>query len=722
MVNSHQTNNLIDFHVHGIGSVFKDTFATASYDHICAYFQKLAEEKSTDITIALTEHDCSVITFDEYKKLTQKYPNVKLALGMESNTSLRTATDDIFGRAHVLLYADMTNDESIKKWLDCKELKDLSEINTFQLPCNYIYVRDYCNAFNILYQTNLDVEKISRELGDTRLLKEHVQQKLFETVLQHIMKNPSPYFSDCHTREQFAKKLARTKVMEIKRNPIYTLGLKPSMYNRNGIIENLKLALYRYNEIYGDNFQLDSLKKQIQFNTLSADKMDEKFINIIAARIAASETACQKLGIDSEAEDVVEQIAFKINKDNKKPTMDFRDYVQMGPKIDRFGEKLYIAKSLLNKHLHINITNDVLARILDAAKPRENMRKEFIFWVKKEIEIKNPELYKEIKDLSTEEFCDYKFGQNKHGDITINNLVSTSQTDQKFQSSDVRTRLEELNVIAQKTGAHLVLAHPNSKFEYREGVVIPSNDLKGFDGEFLTSKTKNILLNKIANHQDITTEDAKKIENPRLFKLDLFLKLCRKNGINFEGFEIAKSDMDSSYLMNSLIYAVKHNMSVSFGSDTHLSNLQYYYNLKQEGKIDQDTFDKLCDHAYKIKDNTYDGQKYAREYLSKFSIDGNTHGKIKLINTPVLKSHKRYFPSKGGYYMVAKTSLCDKVFNKNKNSDVLLRINIAGRDYEFKKDDLINMPYKITGSSESKSDKQSKNQNNNNKKGHGETL
>ena len=102
--------NIVDFHIHGIGSNYKDDFATASYDQICAYFENYAQKLKHNVVIALTEHDVAILTYQQYKDLSKKYPHVKIIPGMESNTSLETATDGIFETAHILNYADVSSD------------------------------------------------------------------------------------------------------------------------------------------------------------------------------------------------------------------------------------------------------------------------------------------------------------------------------------------------------------------------------------------------------------------------------------------------------------------------------------------------------------------------------------------------------------------------------------------------------------------------------------
>ena len=713
-----RANKMIDFHIHGIGSYYKDTFATASYDHICAYFQKIADENNANFSVAITEHDVSVLSYEEYKKLQQKYPNVKLVLGMETNCNLRTATYDVFKRAHVLLYADMSSEATIKKWFECKELNDLSKINLFQIPCNYQFVEDYCRAFNVLFETNLDEKKIAKELGDIKLSKEIIKSRLFKILLTEVSKAPSPFFANCKTQEQLAKKILTAKVMQVKSDQKYTLGLSPSVYGRKTLLQNINLAIKQYNKIYKDNFSLEDLKNEINMNTLTSGNVDLKFLPVVAKRILKNKQICKEMEMDPKDKDALNILIDKIMSDNKKPNLSFNKYFDNGPKIDNFGQKLYIAKSVLNKHLNTKITNEILARILDKAKSLDDMKNEFIFWVKSQIKKYNPSVYKKIKNLSYDEFCEYKFGENKHGDISLNNLIPKNQIKHNFQSSDVRTKLEELKIIVDKTNAKLVLAHPNSIFSYRDGATISRDCFTDFVGAYLSKKDKADIFKLCQHNERFPIEKIKSVDNTRLLKLDLFFNLCKKHGINFDGFEFTMSDIDSSSFMNNMIYAAKNDMAVSFGSDTHLSCLNHYYDLLRDGKIDQRTFDKLIGHAYKVKDNTYESQKYIKKYMSKFELDGK-QGQSKLINNPVIKSSNRVFPKKTRYW-VSRTSICDKVL-RNKTTDTMLEIRINGQNYEFKRSDLKKMSYKILTEKGSKNYKiynNKSNKNNRNNKSH----
>ena len=157
--------NLIDFHVHGKGSYFKDKFANASYEDICKFFQGVAEEEGKDLVVAFTDHDNVAITYDEFKRLREKYPRVKIVLGMESNAKLTYSTNGLFEKAHVLLYADMSSEEGIKKWFDCKELQALSKINTFlvRFPSPYLRIKTNVEKLNAKYNMKLDAHAIAKK-------------------------------------------------------------------------------------------------------------------------------------------------------------------------------------------------------------------------------------------------------------------------------------------------------------------------------------------------------------------------------------------------------------------------------------------------------------------------------------------------------------------------------------------------------------------------------
>ena len=50
--------NIVDFHIHGIGSNYKDDFATASYDQICAYFENYAQKLKHNVVIVSKVKPC----------------------------------------------------------------------------------------------------------------------------------------------------------------------------------------------------------------------------------------------------------------------------------------------------------------------------------------------------------------------------------------------------------------------------------------------------------------------------------------------------------------------------------------------------------------------------------------------------------------------------------------------------------------------------------------
>ena len=123
---------IIDMHNHAIFSKIADADKDLSigYDQIFALMQRKAEAEGKDVVIAITEHDNFSMKKEDYLRFRKKYPNVKIILGFEANADLTTATSGAFKKAHILVYADMSSEESINKWFDSKALQGLSTIKT----------------------------------------------------------------------------------------------------------------------------------------------------------------------------------------------------------------------------------------------------------------------------------------------------------------------------------------------------------------------------------------------------------------------------------------------------------------------------------------------------------------------------------------------------------------------------------------------------------------
>ena len=176
--------------------------------------------------------------------------------------------------------------------------------------------------------------------------------------------------------------------------------------------------------------------------------------------------------------------------------------------------------------------------------------------------------------------------------------------------------------------------------------------------------------------------------------------ICKKNGINFTGFEITKNDLcDLPNLFNKLIYAAKNGYEVSFGSDTHLSKSVKYYNLYRQNKISEDKFNKLKNHLKSIGDTIAIENNYRKLYGHKFrkSLNlTNYESHCLKIDKPVIKNHPEepIYAAKE-YNRVIGTSFADKVFHINQNVDnkPMFVIDIKDEIYSFNKDDLSKMDY-----------------------------
>ena len=613
--------NLIDFHVHGKGSFFKDKFANASYDDMCAYFQGIAEEEGKDVVVAFTEHDNVAITYDEYKKLSEKYPNVKIVLGMECNTKLTYSTNGLFEQAHVLVYADMSSEEGIKKWFDCKELQALSKLNTFtvRFPTPFMKAKKYVEEFNKTFGMRLNAKAIASVFEKYK----PTDKDKFRTDFLELL----------------AKQLYSNKEAYSERGGYFYKSILDKKYNHSTDVSKIKFK--------------DVLNKLYDFGTSA------------------------------------------LNDNGKNKYL---------------GSSLYILKNVLGKYLNLKISNEEFAKVLDGAKSYEQMRNLFLKFTKYKIQKHNPALYNKIKDLSPNEFANYELGDGGYGKIILNNFFPRNLTDKwAIDKSDVnftvRTRLSELNTIAEKTGGYLMLAHPNSMFTYNQDTIFTGKDME-FISESIFSKTKYSKLKKeIKSNKSMPMQGIFDTSNNALLKLDLFLNICKKNGIKFTGFEITKDDLRNKHnLVNKLIYAAKNDYEVSFGSDTHLSKIVKYYNLLKQNKIDEATFTKLKAQLVSKGDTIASENAYKKLYGKKFGKSLNiTSGDsyAHKLEEPLVKKYveEPIYAAKQ-YNRVVQTSFADKIFGINQHmaNKPMLTLNIKDDVYSFDKEDLKRTDYlKVAG-------------------------
>ena len=700
--------NIVDFHIHGIGSAYKDGYATASYDHICAYFQRYAESKKRKAVIAFTEHDCNIMTYEKYKELQNKYPNVKIILGMEANAKLTHATDGVFEVAHVLAYADMSSEESIKKWLDCEELKDLSKIRTFQVPTqepsNEYIITDFCKKLNSQYGTKIDIKELVDKFGNSRLGSRDLQRRVIYYLAEKIFENKDFAFSDCKNVEEVSSKLKSLEFFVDKKHSFYG-GLTPSQYGFSREID-VMLAITELEKNIGKSINIEEFCSKLDYG-LTSDEFDEQFATLAAEIMSKEKAFLKKINIDNVMlslgkkhftnKDIQQFIRSRILKNArfncvKKSTSQF--FVS-GVFMENFGERLYMAKSILNKNIGTKITNREIAELLNNTKSRDVMRNQFINLVKFSLKYNQPELYKKIEKLPIDELSKTTLGRNKHGVISLDRLVTPNPSANKDATQDIRTALEEINGIIKKTGGHLILAHPDLVFKYADGKSVPVDAFRDTDRE-LVSKSKYKEIKK--DLYDYGCVDTLKLQGSKqkLLKLELFFRLCKKNGIKFDGFEIRKSNIvDRENLRNYLIYAAKNNYDISFGSDTHLSNMHFYNDLLRDEKITQGVFDKLAKHADKIGDNTASTNAYQIYYPSKFRTESQNidFANIKDMK-PCIKTDKYGKLYNINKYTVVQTSFCDKMIGKSYvGHSPLMTLIYNNKLYFFSRESLKYMNY-----------------------------
>src|SRR5574344_1616029 len=121
------TKKNINFHMHNIDSMQKDTFANATPEQSFEYINYNAKKYGIKNCIAFTNHDNFLwngeqLTLAKFRDIEKAYPQTDITLGAECNTSLVHATNGIFDQAHITCYANMSSDETISKWVDSKEL------------------------------------------------------------------------------------------------------------------------------------------------------------------------------------------------------------------------------------------------------------------------------------------------------------------------------------------------------------------------------------------------------------------------------------------------------------------------------------------------------------------------------------------------------------------------------------------------------------------------
>ena len=700
--------NIVDFHIHGVGSVYKDAFATASYDHICAYFQRLAESKKRNAVIAFTEHDCSIMTYKKYKELQNKYPNVKIILGMEANVKLTHATDKVFEVAHVLAYADMSSEESIKKWLDCEELKDLSKIRTFQVPTqdpsNEYIITNFCDNLNSQYGTKIDIKDVVDKFANSKLGSRDLQTRVIYYLAEKIFENKDFAFANCKNVEEVLTKLKSLEFL-VDKKPGFYGGLMPSQYGFSKEI-NVMLAVKKLEKNIGKSINIEELNGKLNYG-LASDKFDEQFATLAAEIMLQDKAFIKKINIDNVMlsqgkkhptnKDIEQFIRSRILKNAKfncvkKTTSQF--FVS-GVFMENFGERLYMAKSILNKNIGTKITNRELAELLSNTKSRDVLRNQFISLVKFSLKYNQPELYKRIEKLPIDVLSKTTLGRNRHGVISLDRLITPYPNSNRDATTDIRTSLEEINNIVKKTGGHLILAHPDLVFKYTDGKTVPAYAFRDTDKELVSKSKYKKIKEDLYNYGCVDTSKLQGSKQ-KLLKLELFFRLCKKNGIKFDGFEIRKSNIaDRENLRNYLIYAAKNNYDISFGSDTHLSNMHFYNDLLIDGKITQGVFDKLAKHADKIGDDTASTNAYQIYYPSKFKTESQNidFANIKDMK-PCIKTDKYGKLYNTNKYTVVQTNFCDKMIGKSyKGHTPLMTLIYDNKLYFFGKESLKYMKY-----------------------------
>lgn len=697
--------NIVDFHIHGIGSNYKDDFATASYDQICAYFENYAQKLKHNVVIALTEHDVAILTYQQYKDLSKKYPHVKIIPGMESNTSLETATDGIFETAHILNYADVSSDESVKKWFDCAEIKYLTNIKTYRLKIQYpSFVQiagNFCKMVNAQLGTSLNSYNFASKYIGKTYTKDTLITELITELSAQLIKSNDQAIKGLDAKDVLAKVNTVARV-----SPIYShfYGLRPSA-NCGTRFQQLTASSRALERLTGLKVTPEVLQKmatndihwdnKIVYFFASQLLKSKKFITSKKGSIYVDELNKSAAGYSEKLSKVAKDITVG-NSIKNLPFQNFNFKVYE----DHFGERFYTAKNLLNKKLGLQITNKQISDILDSTKSYAMLKTKFVELLKQSAKQQNQALFGKICNLAPNDVLQINLlNSNDENTLYLQNLFSLNRPTEHPLAKGGRTPLEDLAKIKNQTGGYLLLAHPICHFKMKNTGKVGAGELALCEADVVTDAQKQSLLQNIRQYGKISCKEIESNSQCTILKLDMFFKLCQKNNINFDGYEVSRGVIaDRSKLINYLIYAAKTGKEISYGSDTHLSSLDYYYQLLKDGKITQSQFTDQLNHAIKIGDSSAKTGKYKTLYTSKIST-GETKAvayskHIAQPIKPMLKSTTQVYPYKDAC-LVTQTSFCDKVLGSPVALDYKPILTLGQEEglFEYNASDLKKMHY-----------------------------
>lgn len=674
----------VDLHVHGGASNYVDAHATASIYEECNYFSDLAKKNNFDkMYVALTDHNTAgtvsfdakeksyktttVMTYDLYNKLKQEFPNVEPILGIEANCNLLGATDGIFKKAHITAFADMSSEESIKRWIENKDLKDLSYLKTYMLTfckkTNYEIVSELCESLNLnfgLYINPKDLQKYKSTNYSPSTLRREFIADISPKLLQ------MPMFKNCKTQEDVKRKLESLQMHDISEPTTKELlRLRPS-YNRYDTPEkNVENACLSYLSVFADDISVEDLKNRIDFSK-SPENIDEQFIKLIANRIAGN----PKIVINKKIQKLFSSSGHYPNLIKKKiygyspknQTHNILKYFNVERFNEYLGVRFLTVRNMLNKEFGTKIELSQIANILRDNNDRTAKVDAFYLLVMSD-------LVKNNKDFS-------------HHSVTIdeakrvlNQRIFGPET-AKFGMREIvpeeprpvagnvyqRVDFEEFHKIIKNAGGYICMAHPTSSFEFADDAKIKRNYFYGLDMTMISNNEARDLQQYLANNEYLNVNSSNLKQN-MIFKLELLNNLLMQSGCKLDAVEMNKDILGDSQKFSGLLkFCAKHKMDLSFGTDTHLSMLHNSYQKLKAGKISDEQYEQAKLVATKKRDNTTE-RKITRGYLKQ------------LTKTLQVNTKKFHFT-----YKVQYVSMLNRIFSKNKTKqdDVLLALETTG--------------------------------------------
>lgn len=700
-----KTKTCVDLHVHGGASNYVDSYATASIFEECSYFSELAKTNKIDkMYFALTDHNTigtinpksdnqnykttTKLSFELYQQLLKEFPNVQPILGIEANCNMLHVTDNVFKKAHVTAFADMSSEQKIKQWLNSKALNDYSFIKTFVYTdykkTNEEVIEEVRRDLYFNYGIKIDPRTINR-YNSKNLPARELRKQFIGEILKDLKNHP--LFIDCKDDDEVKSKLYSLPMYTMdKKLSLDFLKLRPSYGRFNTPEKNVENAFLQYQYMFSDTITLEDIKNKIDFSK-SKSQIDHQFMQIIANRISGNPNIVKNAKYASiitnnnaysikhkiyKQYDIIRKIYGHQKCNSHSITTNFDV-----EKFDEYlGVRLFTARNKLNAEFGTKISLESIAQILrNGNGDRQQIVDKFYMIAFDSLVRHNKKFSNYAPTLSeAKRVLNQNIFQFEGESYSMADLVPPVA---RPVEGNVYARFdfEEFYKIVKEAGGYVCLAHPNSAFEYADNAKIHRNHFYGLDMTML-SGTQCKKLQQYLRDNEYLDVDNSSLKYSMIFKLELINSMLAKNGCKLDATEISKDILQNPVKTNNVLtFCAKHNLDLSFGTDTHLSMLHDAYQKLSVGKINQKEYENFEFVAQKKKDNSPE-KHIKRGYLKQLTKTISLgHGN---------KVKKFHFTTQ-----VRHVSLLNKIFGKGmqKESDVLLSVERTGvKDGSYDKD------------------------------------